>query len=58
MITLVELLQFNNLVLAKVIGTGVAFFFNFIIKKIYVYNDAYYKRRRKRKASIKAERRA
>lgn len=56
MITLVEGFQFERLILAKVIGTGVAFFFNFAIKKFYVYNDAFYKRSRNRQASIKTQR--
>ncbi|MEM9002161.1 MAG: GtrA family protein [Cyanobacteria bacterium P01_F01_bin.86] len=42
MITLVELLQFEQLILAKIISTGVAFVFNFLIKKFYVYNNSYY----------------
>ena len=42
MITLVEVFDFKNLVLAKLISSGVAFIFNFFIKKIYVYNDSYY----------------
>ncbi|MEM7793017.1 MAG: GtrA family protein [Cyanobacteria bacterium P01_C01_bin.118] len=42
MITLVELLRFDQLILAKTISTGVAFIFNFLIKKFYVYNNSYY----------------
>lgn len=41
MISLVEFLDFENLVLAKVISSGIAFVFNFAIKKFYVYNNAY-----------------
>ncbi|MDB9529339.1 GtrA family protein [Oscillatoria sp. CS-180] len=58
MITLVELLQFERLILAKVVGTGIAFFLNFAIKKIYVYNDAYYKKSSKHKTSVKSRWRA
>ncbi|MEM1369736.1 MAG: GtrA family protein [Cyanobacteria bacterium P01_H01_bin.15] len=42
MITLVELLEFEQLIPAKIISTGVAFIFNFLIKKFYVYNNSYY----------------
>lgn len=42
MISLVELLRFEQLILAKIISTGVAFIFNFLIKKFYVYNNSYY----------------
>jgi putative flippase GtrA len=43
MISLVELFNFKNLVPAKIMSSGVAFAFNFLIKKFYVYNDSYYK---------------
>ncbi|MEM9945851.1 MAG: GtrA family protein [Cyanobacteria bacterium P01_D01_bin.36] len=44
MISLVEFLSFKNLILAKIISSGVAFIFNFAIKKLYVYNTAYYQK--------------
>ncbi|MEM6837760.1 MAG: GtrA family protein [Cyanobacteria bacterium P01_C01_bin.120] len=44
MISFVEIFNFKNLVLAKIISSGVAFVFNFALKKAYVYNDANYKR--------------
>lgn len=46
MISLVEFLNFRNLILAKVISSGIAFIFNFAIKKFYVYNNAYHQKGR------------
>ena len=57
MITLVEGFQFERLILAKVMGTGVAFFVNFATKKFYVYNYAFYKQSRKQQTSIEIKRR-
>lgn len=43
MISLVEVFDFKNLILAKIMSSGVAFILNFAIKKNYVYNDKRYK---------------
>jgi putative flippase GtrA len=43
MISLVEMFNFNNLILAKIMSSGVAFILNFAIKKSYVYNDDRYR---------------
>jgi putative flippase GtrA len=42
MISLVEIFDFKNLILAKIMSSGVAFILNFGIKKSYVYNDNRY----------------
>ena len=42
MITLVEFAGFEQLIIAKIISTGIAFIFNFLIKKFYVYNSSNY----------------
>lgn len=39
LITMVELLQFEQLVIAKIIATGIAFVCNFLTKKLFVYNS-------------------
>jgi len=43
MISLIEIFNFQNLILAKIMSSGVAFILNFAIKKNYVYNDKRYK---------------
>ncbi|MEM6519290.1 MAG: GtrA family protein [Cyanobacteria bacterium P01_C01_bin.70] len=48
MISFVEIFNFENLILAKIISSGVAFMLNFTLKKVYVYNDANYKRSARR----------
>lgn len=48
MIFMVEFLHFNYLIVAKIIGTGIAFINNFLIKKFYVYNNGFYSKKQKK----------
>lgn len=48
MIFMVEFVRFKYLIVAKIIGTGIAFINNFLIKKFYVYNNGFYSNRQKK----------
>lgn len=51
MISLVEVFHFKNLVLAKIMSSAVAFVLNFTTKKLYVYNNSFYKDSKKNKST-------
>lgn len=52
MISLVELFKYENLVMAKLMSSGMAFLINFFIKKRYVYNNVFYEKQEKQMATL------